>query len=93
MIVELGAFALILALVLAGLTTVLTTAGRLRASPVLAGAGGGALIASALTSWIVSVRRRWLAEELVWLQQNAAVSAPALAPGALAQAAQTGVHA
>ncbi len=52
-----------------------------------------ALIASALTYWIVSVRRRWLAEELVWLQQNAAVSAPALAPGALAQTAQTGVHA
>ena len=39
MIVELGAFALILALVLAGLTTVLATAGRLRLSPVLAGAG------------------------------------------------------
>ena len=46
-IVELGAFALILALVLAGLTTALATAGRLRLSPVLAGAGGGALIASA----------------------------------------------
>jgi cytochrome c-type biogenesis protein CcmF len=49
-IVELGAFALILALVLAGLTTVLATAGRLRLSPVLAGAGGGALIASALAT-------------------------------------------
>ena len=47
MIVELGAFALILALVLAALTTALATAGRLRLSPVLAGAGGGALIASA----------------------------------------------
>lgn len=40
-IVELGAFALILALVLAGLTTALATAGRLRLSPVLAGAGAG----------------------------------------------------
>ena len=50
MIVELGAFALILALVLSALTTLLTTAGRLRVSPVLAGAGGGALIASALAT-------------------------------------------
>ena len=48
-----------------------------------------ALIASALTYWIVSVRRRWLAEELVWLQQNAAVSAPALAPSAVAQSGVT----
>lgn len=27
-----------------------------------------ALIASSLTYWIVSVRKRWLAEELLWLQ-------------------------
>lgn len=27
-----------------------------------------ALIAAAITYWIVSVKRRWLAEELVWLQ-------------------------
>ena len=30
-----------------------------------------ALIASSLTYWIVSVRKRWLAEELVWLDANA----------------------
>jgi len=47
LIVELGAFALILALVLSALSLVLTTAGRLRLSPVLAGAGGGAMLASA----------------------------------------------
>ena len=47
MIVELGAFALILALVLSALSLALTTAGRLRLSPVLAGAGGGAMLASA----------------------------------------------
>ncbi|KZC15600.1 biopolymer transporter ExbD [Rhodanobacter sp. FW510-R12] len=29
-----------------------------------------ALITAAITFWIVSVRRRWLAEELVWLQTN-----------------------
>lgn len=32
-----------------------------------------ALIASSLTYWIVSVRKRWLAEELVWLQSQGAV--------------------
>ena len=41
MVVELGAFALILALALSVLSLALTTAGRLRLSPVLAGAGGG----------------------------------------------------
>lgn len=29
-----------------------------------------ALIAASITYWIVSIRRRWLAEELVWLQAN-----------------------
>ncbi|HET8898733.1 MAG TPA: MotA/TolQ/ExbB proton channel family protein [Rhodanobacteraceae bacterium] len=29
-----------------------------------------ALITAAITFWIVSVRRRWLAEELVWLASN-----------------------
>lgn len=52
-----------------------------------------ALIASALTYWIVSVRRRWLAEEIVWLQQNAPIAAPALAPGAVAPASHAGVSA
>ena len=48
MIVETGAFALILALALAALQTGMAVAGRLRRSPVLAGAGEGAAIASAL---------------------------------------------
>ncbi len=48
MIVETGAFALILALVLAALQTVLAVAGRLRRSPVLAGAATGAAIGAAL---------------------------------------------
>ncbi len=47
MIAELGAFALALALVLAGLQVALSAAGRLRLSPVLAGAGQGAAMASA----------------------------------------------
>ncbi len=47
-IVETGAFALILALALASLQTGLAVAGRLRRSPVLAGAATGAAIASAL---------------------------------------------
>lgn len=47
MIVELGAFALILALALSGLQTGLAVAGRLRRSPVLAGAGEGAALAAA----------------------------------------------
>lgn len=38
-----------------------------------------ALIASSLTYWIVSVRKRWMAEELVWLQAQAAVAAKAQA--------------
>ena len=49
MIVETGAFALVLALALAALQTCLAVAGRLRRSPVLAGAATGAAIASALT--------------------------------------------
>jgi len=44
---EFGAYALILALVLAVLQTVMATAGRIRRSPVLAGAAQGAAIASA----------------------------------------------
>ena len=48
MIVETGAFALILALALAALQTGLATAGRLRRSPVLAGAAEGAALAAAL---------------------------------------------
>ena len=47
-IVETGAFALILALALAVLQTGLAVAGRLRRSPVLAGAATGAAIGSAL---------------------------------------------
>ncbi len=47
MIVELGAFALILALALAALQTGMAVAGRLRRSPVLAGAAEGAAIAGA----------------------------------------------
>jgi cytochrome c-type biogenesis protein CcmF len=46
-IVELGAFALILALVLSALQTGMAVAGRLRRSPVLAGAAEGAAIAGA----------------------------------------------
>lgn len=29
-----------------------------------------ALITAAITFWVVSVRRRWLAEELIWLRAN-----------------------
>ena len=47
MIVELGAFALILALALSGLQTGLAVTGRLRRSPVLAGAAEGAALAAA----------------------------------------------
>jgi len=47
-IVELGAFALILSLILAVLQTVMAGVGRLRRSPVLAGAADGAALASAL---------------------------------------------
>ena len=49
MIVETGAFALILALGLAALQTAMAVAGRLRRSPVLAGAADGAAIAAALS--------------------------------------------
>ncbi|MDP1777888.1 MAG: heme lyase NrfEFG subunit NrfE, partial [Brevundimonas sp.] len=48
MIVELGAFALILALALAALQTGMAVAGRLRRSPVLAGAAEGAALACAV---------------------------------------------
>ena len=48
MTVELGAFALILALALATLQTGMAVAGRLRRSPVLAGAAEGAALASAI---------------------------------------------
>ena len=48
MIVELGAFALILALALAALQTGMAAAGRLRRSPVLAGAAEGAALACAV---------------------------------------------
>ena len=48
MIVELGAFALILALALAVLQTGMAVAGRLRRSPVLAGAAEGAAVAGAV---------------------------------------------
>ncbi len=48
MIVELGAFALILALALAVLQTGMAAAGRLRRSPVLAGAAEGAAVACAV---------------------------------------------
>ncbi len=48
MTVELGAFALALALALAVLQTAASALGRLRRSPVLAGAGQGAALASAL---------------------------------------------
>jgi len=47
-IIETGAFALVLALMLAVLQTLLAAAGRLRRSPVLAGAATGAAIGSAL---------------------------------------------
>ncbi|MDP3803167.1 heme lyase CcmF/NrfE family subunit [Brevundimonas sp.] len=50
MIVELGGFALILALALAALQTALGAAGRLRRSPVLAGAAQGAAIAAAIAT-------------------------------------------
>lgn len=33
-----------------------------------------ALIAASITYWIVSIRRRWLAEELVWLQTHGAAT-------------------
>lgn len=35
-----------------------------------------ALITAAITFWVVSVRRRWLAEELVWLTSNQLIKAP-----------------
>ncbi|MBV6408194.1 MAG: hypothetical protein EFKGCFLK_01778 [Rhodocyclaceae bacterium] len=39
-----------------------------------------ALIAAAITYWIVSVRRRWLAEELAWLMARRAERQPAGQP-------------
>lgn len=40
-----------------------------------------ALIAAALTYWIVSVRRRWLAEEYAWLSRGQPDRTQARAPG------------
>ncbi len=37
-----------------------------------------ALITASITFWIVSVRRRWLAEEIAWLQERQKSTAPAL---------------
>ena len=48
MIVELGAFALALSLMLSVMQAGLSTAGRARRSPVLAGAGEGAALAAFL---------------------------------------------
>ena len=48
MIVEFGAFALMLALALSGLQTAMAAAGRWRKSPVLAGAANGAALGTAL---------------------------------------------
>ena len=50
MIVEFGAFTLILALMLSGLQTGLGTVGRMRRSPLLAGGAEGAAIAAALAT-------------------------------------------
>jgi cytochrome c-type biogenesis protein CcmF len=55
LIAELGAFALVLSLMLAVLATGLSVAGRMRLSPVLAGAGGGAMLASAATTVLAFV--------------------------------------
>ena len=48
MIVEFGTFVLVLALALSVLQTGLSTVGRLRRSPMLAGAGEGAALALSL---------------------------------------------
>ena len=55
MIAEFGAFALALALALSVLQTVLSAAGRVRRSPVLAGAAQGAALAAAvaLLGWLI----------------------------------------
>ena len=45
-----------------------------------------ALIAAAITYWIVSVRRRWLAEELAWLSARRAERQPARQPQQAADA-------
>ncbi len=59
MIVELGAFALILALALAALQTGMAVAGRLRRSPVLAGAAEGASLASAAATALAFAALIW----------------------------------
>ncbi len=59
MIVELGAFALILALVLSALQTGMAVAGRLRRSPVLAGAAEGAALACAGAVAVAFVALIW----------------------------------
>jgi len=58
-IVELGAFALILALVLSVLQTGMAVAGRLRRSPVLAGAAEGAAMAGAGTVAVAFAALIW----------------------------------
>ena len=40
-------------------------------------AAGVAGFVAAITYWIVSVRRRWLAEELAWLSANVSAGAGA----------------
>ena len=67
MIIELGAFALILALVLAMLQAGLATAGRLRRSPVLAGAAEGAALACAVAvalAFAVLILAFWAKKEM-----------------------------
>jgi hypothetical protein len=48
-----------------------------------------ALIAASITFWIVSVRRRWLAEELAWLARRGRPQAAANAEAAPARVGET----
>ncbi|MBA3050821.1 MAG: heme lyase CcmF/NrfE family subunit [Alphaproteobacteria bacterium] len=59
MIVELGSFALILGLALAVLQTAMAAAGRLRRSPVLAGAAEGAALAGAVSVALAAAALVW----------------------------------
>ncbi|TAJ56251.1 heme lyase CcmF/NrfE family subunit [Brevundimonas sp.] len=59
MIVELGSFALILGLALAVLQTAMAAAGRLRRSPVLAGAAEGAALAGAVAVALAAAALVW----------------------------------
>ncbi|MCX8017635.1 MAG: MotA/TolQ/ExbB proton channel family protein [Rhodocyclaceae bacterium] len=52
-----------------------------------------ALIAASLTYWIVSVRRRWLAEELAWLARRSAPHQAIAADMALADEVEAGAAA